>query len=115
GWPRVEAVLRGKRVYDPETGITAWSQNAGLCMRDFISSTVYGPGLPVTGWDNVAAHCEQLYDGLKRCEFNLTLSDPQDLPTVLGIMSTYAECLWSYDGEGILLVPDSPPFNPEII
>lgn len=115
GWPRVESVYRGKLVFNPITGETAWTQNAGLCMLDWITSTVYGPGMTVSGWDRVAAYCDTLYDGLKRCEFNLTITEFMTLREVLDLMSAYAECLWSFDGDSVLLVPDAPPMNPEVI
>lgn len=36
GLPLVTFQVKGKKVYDPRTGTTAWSQNAALCIRDFI-------------------------------------------------------------------------------
>jgi len=33
GIPAISAVIRGARVYDPRTGITAWSENPALCAR----------------------------------------------------------------------------------
>ena len=41
GLPLVTAVLRGKKVYDPRTTSTAYSNNAALCVRDYITSA-YG-------------------------------------------------------------------------
>jgi len=38
GLPLVTALVRGKKVYDPRTGSTAYSNNAALCVRDFITS-----------------------------------------------------------------------------
>ena len=38
GLPLVTAKIQGKKVYDPRTGTTAYSNNAALCMRDFIAS-----------------------------------------------------------------------------
>lgn len=36
GLPNVSAVIRGQKVYDPRTGTTAWSNNAALCIRDYL-------------------------------------------------------------------------------
>ena len=36
GPPTVTAVIEGKKVYDPRTGITAYSSNAALCLRDYL-------------------------------------------------------------------------------
>jgi hypothetical protein len=41
GIPLVTAVVKGKKVYDPRTGNTAYSNNAALCVRDYITSA-YG-------------------------------------------------------------------------
>ena len=38
GVPLVTALVKGKKVYDPRTSSTAYSNNAALCMRDFIAS-----------------------------------------------------------------------------
>lgn len=36
GIPNITAVVKGKKVYDPRTGTTAWSDNAALCIRDYL-------------------------------------------------------------------------------
>ncbi len=41
GLPLVTAVVKGKKVFDPRTSTTAYSNNAALCVRDFITSA-YG-------------------------------------------------------------------------
>lgn len=41
GIPLFTARLRGKKVYDPRTGNTAFSNNAALCIRDYLTSS-YG-------------------------------------------------------------------------
>lgn len=41
GLPLITAVVRGKKVYDPRTTSTAYSNNAALCVRDYITSA-YG-------------------------------------------------------------------------
>ena len=41
GIPTFTAVVKGKKVYDPRTGVTAYSNNAALCIRDYITSA-YG-------------------------------------------------------------------------
>lgn len=38
GPPNISAVVKGKKVYDPRTGATAWTQNAALCIRDYLTS-----------------------------------------------------------------------------
>jgi len=41
GIPDISAVIKGKKVYDPRTSTTAWSDNPALCLRDYITSS-YG-------------------------------------------------------------------------
>lgn len=41
GLPTITAVVKGKKVYDPRTDTTAYSNNAALCLRDYIVSS-YG-------------------------------------------------------------------------
>jgi hypothetical protein len=38
GIPNISAVVRGKKVYDPRTETTVWSNNPALCMADFLKS-----------------------------------------------------------------------------
>ena len=38
GVPEVTAVVKGKKVYDPRTSTTVWSDNPALCLRDYITS-----------------------------------------------------------------------------
>lgn len=49
GIPSITAVVDGKRVYDPRTATTVFSQNAALCIRDYI---VDERGLDDSGVDN---------------------------------------------------------------
>ena len=41
GIPLITAVVKGKKVYDPRTTTTAYSANAALCIRDYLTSA-YG-------------------------------------------------------------------------
>jgi len=44
GIPTITAVVSGKKVYNPATTITEWSDNPALCLRDYLSTTGYGLG-----------------------------------------------------------------------
>jgi hypothetical protein len=41
GIPNIKAVIRGKKLYDPRTGLTTWSANPALAVRDYLTSA-YG-------------------------------------------------------------------------
>lgn len=43
--PNITALVRGKKVYDPRTTLTAYSTNPALCIRDYLTNTRYGKGL----------------------------------------------------------------------
>ena len=36
GPPNILAVVKGKKIYDPRTGLTAYSSNSALCLRDYL-------------------------------------------------------------------------------
>lgn len=51
GIPLITAVVKGKRVFDPRTSTTAWSSNAALCIRDFLTAAY---GMKTTDVDDTA-------------------------------------------------------------
>lgn len=52
GIPNISAVVRGKKVYDPRTTSTAYSNNWALCVRDYLTSSVYGLGCTASELDD---------------------------------------------------------------
>jgi len=52
GLPQITAIIKGKKVYDPRTAATAWSNNPALCVRDYILSAGYGLGEAVANIDD---------------------------------------------------------------
>jgi len=44
GVPNITAVVKGKRVFDPRTSVTAYSTNPALCLRDYMLDQSYGLG-----------------------------------------------------------------------
>lgn len=64
GVPNITAVIRGKKVYDPRTQTTAYSQNPALCLRDYMLDQSYGLGevaanLNDTSISNAADLCDE--------------------------------------------------------
>lgn len=49
--PNISAVIRGAKVYDPRTGLTAWTENNALIARDW-AIYPYGGGLPASVVDD---------------------------------------------------------------
>lgn len=54
GIPNISAMVKGKQVYDPRTGSTAYSANAALCLRDYLTNSVYGLALNSSEIDDAA-------------------------------------------------------------
>ena len=44
GLPNISAVVRGKKVRDPRTGLITWNDNAALCTADYLSDPLLGIG-----------------------------------------------------------------------
>ena len=66
GVPTITAVVEGKKVYDPRTTATAYSNNAALCIRDYIASSY---GLDDASVDNV-----YFAAAANECDENISLS-----------------------------------------
>lgn len=63
GIPKIECVVKGRKVYDPRDASTAWSDNPVLCVRDLLTNTWYGLGvaeskLDATSWEAAADACD---------------------------------------------------------
>ena len=54
GLPEITAVIKGKKVYDPRSSATAWSDNPSLCVRDYILSSGYGLGEAAANIDDTS-------------------------------------------------------------
>jgi hypothetical protein len=55
GMPNITAVVKGKKVFDPRTSTTVYSDNAALCIADYLSDSKYGLGAAYgTEIDNTA-------------------------------------------------------------
>lgn len=51
GIPKFTATVKGKKVYNPATGTTVWSDNPALCLRDYLVSS-YGLAEDTTNIDD---------------------------------------------------------------
>jgi hypothetical protein len=107
GLPSVTAIIRGKKVYDPRTGTTAWSDNPALIVRDYLTNTKYGLGESTSNIDDTrlttaANICDETVttDSSTRYTCNgawLTSQVPVDLLNQL--VATCAGMLWYAQGE----------------
>jgi len=42
GMPNISALIRGKKIYNPVTDVTEWTQNSALCVYDYLVDSKYG-------------------------------------------------------------------------
>jgi len=54
GEPDVQVIMRGKKVLDTRTGLVEFSSNPAMCLRDYLTSEIYGKGLPESFIDDAA-------------------------------------------------------------
>jgi hypothetical protein len=67
--PNVKAVIKGKKVYDPRTTTTAYSNNSALCLLDYLRNSRYGKGLPDDAFET---NFQSFQDAANECETQVT-------------------------------------------
>ena len=94
GIPPVEVLLRGKKLYDPRNGLTAWSANPALAIYDYLTGEncgVAATDLPLADYITAANVCdEDIGAGVKRYTINGTVNADQDPRKTL---ESLAECM----------------------
>ena len=105
GIPAVSATIKGKKVYNPATMTTAWSDNPALCLRDYLVSS-YGLNQPVDRIDDTSVTtaaniCDEVVSGIKRFTCNgsfVTSYAPNqvvsDMLTSMGGLFWYSQGKW---------------------
>lgn len=109
GVPNITAVVRGKKVLDPRTSTTAWSDNAALCVANWLQDSRYGlgaaaaevPDAEVIAAANICDEVIELDVGgattQKRYTFNGSFTADQSPRDVLSDLLTgmAGHCVWS--------------------
>lgn len=84
GVPNISFVVKGKKVYDPRTSTTVWSDNPALILNDYLLDTKYGLGESSSNIDQTA-----LTAAANVCDETITLlSGTQKNYTCDGILDT---------------------------
>lgn len=104
--PEITAVIKGKKVYDPRTSTTAWSDNPALCVRDYLTATGYGLGeaaanINDTAFTTAANICDETNTdaGTTRYTANgafTTAIQPQEL--IADLMTSMGGTIWYTQG-----------------
>ena len=107
GIPVFTTTIKGKKVKNPATGLTAWSENPALCLRDYLVSTGYGLGETEDNIDDdlvnsAVAICNQTNTnaGTKRFTCNgsfTTGSTPYD--TISNLLTSMGGTMWYAQGK----------------
>lgn len=104
GVPTVRARIKGRKVYDPRTATTAWSDNPALCVRDYLTSDI-GLGQLDDEIDDdlvetAADVCEETVSSADRYTCNgsfLLDSRPEDV--LRNLMSSMGGTIWYANGK----------------
>ena len=54
GIPNISCVVKGKKVYDPDSETTAYSANPALCLRDYLTDADLGMGMDTSEIDDAS-------------------------------------------------------------
>jgi len=105
GIPIISATIKGRKVYDPRTTITVWSDNPALCIRDYLTAG-FGLSQTSTQVDDTAITtaaniCDEVVDSEDRYTCNgsfVTGFTPSqvisDLLTSMGGLLWYSQGKW---------------------
>ena len=104
GVPAISAKIRGKKVFNPATNTTAWSDNPALCLRDYLTNG-YGLGQPSDRIDDTlvtaaATICDETVEAEKRYTCNgafRTGAAPSD--TLTNLLTSMGGLLWYGQGK----------------
>lgn len=110
GFPSFEAIIQGRKVYNPSTASTAYSTNPALALADFIGSTLYGLGRDVD-WASVedaADACDSTVGGQPRRTIGLCIDSVAETRQHIEALRTYAGCWVVERGGALVLMPDRP-------
>ena len=110
GWPKIKFRGEGKKVYDHRTPATVYSDNPSLCLADFMSSSIYGPGFTMdyAAVDDAADANDALVLGEKRRLIGLALTQRQNITDWIDTLRTYSGCMVIRNSTGWALVPNRP-------
>lgn len=106
GVPEITATIKGKRVYDPRTDTTAWSDNPALVLRDYITSG-YGLGEETANVDdtlvqaaaNVCDETDTLGGDTRYTCNGAFLTSQQPYDTISDLLSSMGGLLWYAQGK----------------
>lgn len=76
GVPNIQAIVKGKKLFDPRSSTTAWSDNPALAIRDYLTDTRYGLGATADEIDDTS-----FIEAANVCDETVTIN-PENAPVV---------------------------------
>lgn len=112
-FPQILGQIEGRKVYNPATETTAYTQVPALALRDLITSPHFGLGDGVNDTSVIAAadaNTEDTdpVDGEQRRRIGLVLEQRRSTVDWVQVLATYAGCWAHKRGDTWVLVPDRP-------
>lgn len=99
GVPSITVVAKGRHTYDPRSGLTAYSNNTALVVRDFLTSRRYGLGLDSSQIDDdFIIDAANWYESQANpYTFNGVIADRQAFLDNIGdiLLNGRADIIWS--------------------
>ena len=105
GVPTVTALVKGKKVEDPSTGVVAWSDNPALCLRDYLTNTKYGLGEEDANVDDALVAtaktvCDTHINGKDKFSCNGVFTTAEILSDIIeDVLSSMGGSLWYSQGK----------------
>ena len=111
-WPTFKAVVRGRKVSDlNDPPSVAYSENPVLCFADWYQNSQFGAGgtIDTASFQAAASACDELVgNSEKRRTIGLEMDKVAPISTWLEVWKAYIGCLYSYNENGLVLVPNRP-------
>lgn len=107
-WPTFVAEVRGKKVWNPATSTTVYSENPALHLGDLLRSPIYGGGWTVDNTDLETAmdYGDETVSVEVRRTLALVVDSPQETDQWVEILRGYASCFLVRRGGTVHLIPD---------
>ena len=107
GVPVISAIVRGKKVYDPRTLTTAWSDNPAICLRDYLlsSSIADADEIDEDLFTTAANICDEVVPlaaggSQKRYTCNGSFTSDESATTIINsILATMGGMIWYTSGK----------------
>jgi hypothetical protein len=110
GFPEFAGIIKGRKLYDPRTTLTTYSDNPALALADFLSNSIYGLNKTVD-WASVVAvanHADEVISSQKRRLIGLSCDSVSSGISWIDTLRTYASCFVVQGESGLKLVADKP-------